>query len=104
QPAAGFHPALQEKKMSTRSQTRRRRYRRQSGSFRGGIPGCLAAVRVDGRYKTLRLLVRRRVDVPQEILERKGLRPDDNRLVARIPKILQLVVPEVRVKMQAGAG
>jgi hypothetical protein len=28
----------------------------------------------------------------QDILERKGLRTNDNRLVARIPKILHLIV------------
>jgi hypothetical protein len=44
--------------------------------------GRLTAVRVDGRYEALRLLVRRRVDAPQEVLERKGLRPDDYRLIA----------------------
>src|ERR1035438_7143672 len=85
-----------------------RRYRRRSGSFRRGILGGLAAVRVDGSYKALRLLVWRGVDTPQEILERKGLRPDDDRLVSRVQKILYLVVhfaaPEVSIALASSVA
>src|SRR5438552_2102320 len=53
---------------------------------------CLAAIRVDGSYKALGLLVWRRIDVAQDLLEGKRLWPDKDRLVSGISRILELVV------------
>jgi len=49
------------------------------------------AIRVDDRYKALSLLIFRGIDVPQEFLEGKGLRPDDGGLVAGVSKLLQFI-------------
>ena len=53
--------------------------------------GGAVAVRVDRLHEMLRLLIGRRIDVPQEILEGKRLRADDNGPIPRILTVAQVV-------------
>src|ERR1035437_6552448 len=68
------------------------RYRRRPGSFGRPSRSSFASIRIDGRNEELDLVVRRRVHVPQKILDGKRPRMHYYRLRANFPKRLILVV------------
>src|ERR1035437_6519064 len=68
------------------------RYRRRPGSFGRPSRSSFASIRIDGRHEELDLVVRRRVHVPQKVLDGKRPRMHYYRLRANFPKRLILVV------------
>src|ERR1035437_2973623 len=68
------------------------RYRRRPGSFGRPSRSSFASIRIDGRNEELDLVVRRRVHVPQKVLDGKRPRMHYYRLRANFPKRLILVV------------
>src|ERR1035437_2676607 len=68
------------------------RYRRRPGSFGRPSRSSFASIRIDGRNEELDLVVRRRVHVPQKVLDGKRPRMHYYRLRVNFPKRLILVV------------
>src|ERR1035437_970620 len=68
------------------------RYRRRPGSFGRPSRSSFASIRIDGRNEEFGLVVRRRVHVPQKVLDGKRPRMHYYRLRTNFPKRLILVV------------